>query len=222
MTRGGKQKDRDEPERKCIVSGESQPKGGLIRFCVSPDDLIVPDILGRLPGRGIYVQADRAAVDRAASKGLFSRAAKRPVKSPEGLSALVESLLARRVVDLISMARKASGAVTGFEKVKEWLVKGKAVLLIQASDGSAREAGRLRPPPGEGTYLGSLTAGELGLAFGRERAIHAALSSGGITSLVVEEAARLAGFRPSQVHETVVDEPQDMGPEFGGPYAGKE
>jgi predicted RNA-binding protein YlxR (DUF448 family) len=204
------------------VSGESQPKGGLIRFCVAPDDTIVPDIVGRLPGRGIYVQADCAAIDKAASKGLFSRAAKRPVKSPEGLSALVETLLARRVVDLISMARKASGAVTGFEKVKEWLVKGKAVLLIQASDGSEREAGRLRPPPGEGRHLCSLTAGELGLAFGRERAIHAALSAGGITTRVVEEAARLAGLRPLLVKGSAVDGPLADRPEFGGPSAGKD
>ncbi len=222
MTRGGKPKDQDEPERKCIVSGESQPAGGLIRFCVAPDNSIVPDILGRLPGRGIYVHANRVAIDKAATKGLFSRAARQSVTSPEGLSALVESLLVRRVVDLISMARKASGAVTGFEKVKEWLVKGKAVLLVQASDGSEREAGRLRPPPGEGAYLGSLTAGELGLAFGRERAIHVALSAGGITTRVVEEAARLAGFRPLQVKGPVVDGPQADGPEFGGPSAGKD
>jgi hypothetical protein len=40
-----------------------------------------------------------------------------------------------------------------------------------------------------------LTAVELGLAFGRERAIHAALAAGGLTTRVVEEAARLAGLR---------------------------
>ena len=53
MTRGGREKDQDEPERKCIATGESQPKAGLIRFCVGPDGMIVPDIMGKLPGRGI-------------------------------------------------------------------------------------------------------------------------------------------------------------------------
>ena len=70
MTRGGRDKLQDDPERKCIVSGESQPKVGLIRFVVGPEDMIVPDILGRLPGRGIYVGADRAALEKAAKKGL--------------------------------------------------------------------------------------------------------------------------------------------------------
>ena len=91
MTRGGREKDRDDPERKCIATGESQPKAGLIRFCLGPDGQIVPDVLGKLPGRGIYVSATRAAIDKAAKKNLFSRAARQPVKVPERLADLVEA-----------------------------------------------------------------------------------------------------------------------------------
>ncbi len=195
MTRGGREKDQDEPERKCIVSGESQPKAGLVRFCVAPDNALVPDVLGKLPGRGIYVTADRAAITKAATKGLFARAARQAVTVPPDLADLVEALLARRVVDLVSMARKASGAVMGFEKVKDWLVKGRAKILIQSSDGSERGKEKLHPPGGPETLITILSAQELGLAFGRERAIHAALGAGGLTTRVVEEAARLAGLR---------------------------
>jgi ribosomal protein L7Ae-like RNA K-turn-binding protein len=101
----------------------------------------------------------------------------------------------RRVIDLISLTRKASGAVMGYEKVKDWLASGKAKVLVQASDGSERGKTKLRAPEGEGNYIGFLSAEELGLAFGRERAIHAALAAGGLTTRVVEEAARLAGLR---------------------------
>ncbi|MEF3046007.1 RNA-binding protein [Pseudotabrizicola sp. L79] len=195
MTRGGRDKLREDPERKCIVSGESQPKAGLIRFVIGPDQMVVPDLLGKLPGRGIYVSATTAALDRAVKKNLFSRAARQPVTAPEGLSALVEDLLVRRVVDLLSMARKAGSAVCGFEKVKDWLVKGQAKVLIQANDGSERGREKLRPPNGEESLISCLSAGELGLAFGRERAIHAALAAGGLSNRVVEEAARLAGLR---------------------------
>lgn len=195
MTRGGREKERDEPERKCIATGESQPKAGLIRFCAGPDGQIVPDVLGKLPGRGIYVSADRAAIDRAVKKNLFSRAARQPVKTPEGLADLVETLVAQRTVDLLSMARKAGDAVTGYEKVKEWLVKGTAATLIQASDGSERGKTKLHAPDGENGFIGCLSAGEIGLAFGRERAIHAALAAGGLRTRVVEEAAKLAGLR---------------------------
>ena len=195
MTRGGKENLQDEPERKCIVTGEAQPKAGLIRFCLGPEDLMVPDILARLPGRGVYVSADRAAIEKAVAKGLFSRAARQPVKLPPDLANLVDDLMTRRVVELISLARKASGAVMGYEKVKDWLSNGKARVLIQSSDGSERGKTKLRPPEGENRFIGCLTAQELGLAFGRERAIHAALAAGGLTTRVVEEAARLAGLR---------------------------
>ena len=195
MTRGGREKDRDEPERKCIATGESQPKAGLIRFCLGPDGQVVPDILGKLPGRGIYVSADRAAIEKAAKKNLFSRAARQPAKAPEGLADLVETLIAQRTIELLSMARKAGEAVTGYEKVKDWLVKGTAATLIQASDGSERGKTKLHAPDGENGFIGCLSAGEIGLAFGRERAIHAALAAGGLRSRVVEEAAKLAGLR---------------------------
>lgn len=200
MTRGGQQKMNDDPERKCIVTGEVQPKGGLVRFVVGPDGAVVPDVAARLPGRGLYVAANRAAIVKAGAKGLFSRAARQPVRLPEGFSPesladLVESQIARRVVDLVSLARKAGGAVTGYEKVKEWLLSGRAVVLLQAADGSERGKTKLHPPEGQGRHIGCLSSGELGLAFGRERAIHAALAAGGLTARVVEEAARLSGLR---------------------------
>jgi uncharacterized protein len=195
MTRGGRDHLREDPERRCIVSGESQPKAGLVRFVVGPEGQVVPDVLNRLPGRGMYVEAVAASIDKAAKKGLFSRAAKHPVRVPDGLSDLIATQMTRRVVDLISMARKAGDAVTGYEKVKDWLMKDKAIVLIQASDGSERGKTKLRPPGDDASFIGCLTAGELGLAFGRERAIHAALAAGGLTSRVVEEAARLAGLR---------------------------
>lgn len=195
MTRGGQPKDRaDGPERRCIATGEVQPKHGLIRFVVGPDGTVVPDLLGKLPGRGLWVAADRKALRKAAEKNLFARAARQPVKVPEGLVEQVEAGLADRVVHLISLSRKAGTAVAGFEKVKDWLAKDQAEVLIQASDGSERGKSKLRTPHG-GSLIGCLTSGEIGLAFGRENVIHGALAGGGLTARVVEEAARLTGLR---------------------------
>ena len=60
-----------QPERKCIATGEVQPKYGLIRFVVGPDQMVVPDVLEKLPGRGIWVAADRQALEKACKTGLF-------------------------------------------------------------------------------------------------------------------------------------------------------
>jgi uncharacterized protein len=196
MTRGGRPKTgEDGPERRCIATGDVQPKHGLIRFVVGPDAALVPDLREKLPGRGIWVSADRAALDKAVSKNLFARAARQPVVVPEELTDRIEAGMADRVVELLSLARKAGGAVAGYEKVKDWLEKDQAQVLIQASDGSERGKTKLRPPRGDGRFIGCLTARELGLAFGRENVIHGALAAGGLTARVVEEAAKLSGLR---------------------------
>ena len=166
----------------------------MIRFVTGPDNQIVTDLLGKLPGRGIWVSADRAALEKAAAKNLFARAAKQPVQVPEGLADFVEAQLSLRVTNLISLARKGGEAVCGYEKVKDWLQKEEARVLIQASDGSERGKSKLSTPYG-GSFIGWLTADELGLAFGRQTVIHGALASGGLTERVVEEAARLKNLR---------------------------
>lgn len=198
MGRGGASKDRsDGPERKCIATGEVQPKYGLIRFVVGPDAQIVPDIAGKLPGRGIYVAASRSALETAVAKKLFARGAKQPVTVPDDLANEVERQLARRVVDLIALSRKSGKAVAGYEKVKGWLQMEEAQVLVQAVDGSGRGKSKLSTPH-FGSYIGWLTSDELGLAFGRQTVIHGALASGGLTQRVVEEANRLRGVRENE------------------------
>jgi predicted RNA-binding protein YlxR (DUF448 family) len=197
MTRGGKTKHRDDgPERKCIATGEVQPKFGLIRFVVGPEGQVVADLAEKLPGRGIWVSADRKALEMAVAKKLFSRSAKQQVNAPADLVQQTETMLTRRVIDLLSLARKSGDAVAGFEKVKDWLAKEQAEVLIQASDGSGRGKSKLSTPYG-GSFIGWLTADELGQAFGRQTVIHVALGAGGLTRRVVDEAARLKGLRVS-------------------------
>ena len=194
MTRGGREKDTEIAERRCLVTGEVQPKAGLIRFVLGPEGMVAPDLAEKLPGRGFWLTADRAIIERAVAKGLFSRGAKAPAKPPEGLVELLEAGLARRVVDLVSLGRKSGRAVAGFEKVKDWLAAGKVKVLLQASDGSERGKGKLWTPEGA-RWFGCLTASELGLAFGRDHVIHSALSRGGIADKVIRDAGRLNGLR---------------------------
>lgn len=195
MGRGGEPKDRMAgPERKCLVTGDVLPKDTLIRFVAGPDGTVVPDILGKLPGRGFYVKADRDVLADAIKRRVFARGAKAQVSLPDDLDEQVEGQLARRVVDLISLARKSGDAVAGYEKVKSWLDQGRAKILIQAFDGSDRGKSKLNTPR-DGRYIGWLTSDELGLAFGRQTVIHGALASGGLSTRVVEEAKRLKGVR---------------------------
>ena len=183
--------------RKCIATGELCPKAELIRFVVGPEGAIVPDVAGKLPGRGIWVRPERAALEQAVKKNLFSRAAKEPVTVPADLVEQVEALIVKRLVDLIALTRKSGQAVAGFEKVKDRLARGDVKVLLQSSDGSDRGKTKLWTPEGA-RYVGWLTTEELGRAFGRETVVHAAIGAGGLAPRVVEEAARLKALRVSE------------------------
>lgn len=199
MSRGGSRSAAvDGPERRCLATGEVQPKRGLIRFVIGPDDAVVPDVAGKLPGRGMYVAAERDALEAAIARRLFSRGAKRQVVVPETLLVDIETALARRTIDRIALARKSGAAVAGFEKVKDWLDKGQCRILLQAADGSARGKSKLYRPGGRGSFFDILTADELGLSFGRERVIHAALAAGRLADLFRDDAVRLSGVRLMQ------------------------
>lgn len=195
MSRGGRDKEETGPERRCIATGEVGDPARMIRFVIGPEGQAVPDIRNKLPGRGIWVTASKDALDEAIKKKAFSRSAKTQVTVPDDLFDQVDKMLARRVVDLISMARKAGQAVTGYEKVKGLLETERARLLIQASDGSERGKSRLRSPEGKDVFIGCLTAQELGLAFGRESVIHGAITAGGLSKQIKAEGIRLKGVR---------------------------
>ncbi len=195
MSRGGRRKERNGPERRCIATGESGSPDGLIRFALDPDGVVTPDLAERLPGRGIWVTARRDLVEKAVKKNLFSRSAKRAVKAPQDLADQLEQALARRAVEALGLTRKSGLATNGFEKVRARLKQGPVAALIEARDGSEQGRARLRPMAGDAPILAALTASELGLAFGRDSVIHAALDAGGAAERVVREVRRLDGFR---------------------------
>ena len=60
---------KDSSERRCILSGESAPRTGLIRLALGPDGQVAADWSERLPGRGAWITADKALFDSVAAKG---------------------------------------------------------------------------------------------------------------------------------------------------------
>jgi predicted RNA-binding protein YlxR (DUF448 family) len=169
----------------------------MIRFVLGPGAEIVPDLEGRLPGRGMWLSARADVLERAVRRGAFSRAARGVVHVPLDLRARIEDGLRRRIRDLVGIARRSGQAVSGWDSVRDWLRAGRAGLLVEASDGSPAERDRLvggRPFP----IVAPLPAETLGVVFGRERAVHVAVAPGRLAETIAAEAARLAGLAGEQ------------------------
>jgi uncharacterized protein len=183
------------PLRRCLVTREVLPKTHLIRFVVGPDAVLVPDVAGRLPGRGLWVKAERATLAAAVAKRLFPKAAKRQVEVPPDLVERTGALLAQRCLDLLGLARGAGQAVAGFEKVRDWLETGRAGLLLGAADGAADGRRKLAQLAQGMPLLALFSSAELSAALGRDNVVHAALAKGGLAERLKAEADRLAGLR---------------------------
>lgn len=189
-------------ERRCIVTGETLPDEKRVRFVVGPENQVVPDIEETLPGRGIWVTAERAAIEKAVAKSLFSRAAKAEVKADADLPDRVERLLVRRMTGDLGLARKSGALVFGFDNVERALSdKVPPAVLIEASDGARDGRRKLRNASlNQGVkarVIEVLSSSELALALGRENVIHAAVKPGRLAERLILEAARLEGFRPA-------------------------
>lgn len=187
------------PQRRCIATGQVRPKEELLRFVVSPAGEVVPDLERRLPGRGIWLSARRDVVNTALSKRLFAKAARRAVTVPEDLADRVATLLGRRCLDILSLARRAGQALCGFEKVKAELKAGRVAVLVEARDAAEDGKGKMRALASGVPVVELFDAAELGEPFGRDQSVHAALLPGGLARRLVDEAGLLAGFRQGSV-----------------------
>ncbi len=170
----------------------------MLRFVVGPNRMLVPDLAARLPGRGIWLSARRDVIETARTRGSFVRAARGPVNLPPDLLSVIEAGLVRRVGDLLGFARRAGQAVCGFERAREWLVSGRARLVVQAADGSREERARFlgrnaSRDGGELHVVAPLPAAELGAVFGRDHVVHVAVARGRLADAIVVETMRLAG-----------------------------
>lgn len=173
-------------ERRCIVTGRSGEADRLIRFVAGPDDALVPDLKRSLPGRGCWVTARRALVERAAAGNLFARALRRKVCVPDALGAVVDGLLARQAAGALAMARKAGDLASGAMQVEKALRSGRAIGLVHAAEAAADGVRKLDQARRATVHLGGpdvpvfmlLDAEQLGLAFGGGNVIHAAVLDG--------------------------------------------
>jgi hypothetical protein len=191
-------------EKRCIVSGRLYPRARMIRFVKGPDGRVVADLDARLPGRGLWLLASREVLAQAATGRHFARALKAPVEAPADLPRQVEAGLVTRAQNLIGLARRAGAVVAGFEKTRACLKGGTAHLLIAARDAAADGRAKLAALAPGLVPVAGLDAAELGTVFGRDAAVHAAVTDPGMAARIGAALERLEGVRGPAAGEDAI------------------
>lgn len=194
---------RGETERLCLASRDVKPVSEMIRFVGDPAGRIVADIERKLPGRGAWITATRAALERALAEKTFARAFRGKFSPAADLPREVESLLERAALASLSMANKAGAVITGFSKIEKALLEEEISLILHATDAATdgvrkvrqlaarlETAGKtvpesLSPFPGE----------QLDLALGRSNVVHAALLAHPVSTAFLTRCLRLDHWR---------------------------
>jgi len=196
--------DGEGPIRTCIVTRRPLPVDALIRFVASPEGVITPDLRRRLPGRGVWVTATRAAVEEAARRKAFSKSLRAQTTTPDDLAGLVDALLVRDALQALSLANKAGAVTTGAAKIEGGPARRYAA-LIHASDASPQGVEKLeravRAHRRDGPAIPAIRlfgSHELSLSLGREHVIHAALVAGGPAGNVIGKALAADRYRRNE------------------------
>ena len=187
-------------ERFCAVTRTAKPVDEMIRFVVGPDG-VVPDLKRKLPGRGVWITATKAALSEAVARKVFAKSFKRDLKVASDLAVLTERLLVRAALDALAIAGKAGFVVPGFAKVEAALTRDNVVALLHGSearpDGVKKLDGvlRQRPDAERIVMVTAFSSDELDLALGRSNVVHAALTAGSASNTFLARFHRLERFR---------------------------
>ena len=98
------------------------------------------DLAEKLPGRGAWVTALPAVISEAAQKGRFKRHIDATSSDPTQLVAIVTTQIERRLLQHLSMFRRAGLALCGGGAIRD---EGLMQALLIADDASTREARQL-------------------------------------------------------------------------------
>jgi len=196
-------------ERSCVVTRMVHPPQEMIRFVLSPDGELVPDLKRKLPGRGVWVTARAKYIDQAVRKGAFGRGFKAKIIAPPDLASRIDDLLVRDALQFLALANKAGVVIAGAAKVEAAIAKRSIKLVLHAADAGAdgvRKLGqvlfRVLGDRAEAVpRIRLFDTAQMDLALGRSNVIHAALKVSAATEAFYERCQRLEHYRSSDPAE---------------------
>ncbi|PZT84808.1 MAG: DUF448 domain-containing protein, partial [Citromicrobium sp.] len=180
-----------EPERRCVISGETGPRDRLVRLAISPTGLVLPDAQEKAPGRGAWIGVSRAGLEDAMGNGRLKSGLSRAFKSGElelssELPQLIETALTRVLLDRLGLEMRVGHLILGTQRIAESARMGGMAALFHASDASedgrkkldqAWRVGRDAEGSGERGWTLPLDRDALSVALGRDNVVHLGLAN---------------------------------------------
>ena len=120
--------------KKSFAENADLDENDFIKFSLSPDNKLVPDLHDKLPGKSIWATTDKALIECIQER--------KDVKEHFGVSHvftndllfLIKKILRKKIVNSISLAKKAGYLAIGIDTIKAQLKEKKHCLIIVAKE----------------------------------------------------------------------------------------
>ncbi len=181
--------------RKCVLTGNVLPKDELLRFVLLKDGTVLPDFNKKLDGHGFYLSNSKALLQGLSAKtNPLNKILHTKTVMAEDLPQIVEQILYKRGLDALNLARKAGDLVSGFEKVKEVIAKGKAAFVIEATDAGEDGRQKIAAMSKDVEKFIIYDVAALSKALNRENTVHLAVKKGPMSAMVRNALQRYQTF----------------------------
>ena len=118
--------------KKIFLNSSSINKDDFIKISLSPDNRLVPDLRDKLPGKSIWLPANKALItDILRKKDLKSYFGVSEILTPD-LVFLIEMILRKKILNSISLAKKAGFLAIGLDTIKTKLIEKNHCLIVVA------------------------------------------------------------------------------------------
>ena len=118
--------------KKIFLNSSSNNKDNCIKICLSPDNKLIPDLCEKLPGKSVWLPADKGLiVDILKKEDLKTYFGVSKIFSPD-LVPIIEMVLKKKIMSSISMTKKSGVLAIGLDAIKTQIVQKKHCLIIVA------------------------------------------------------------------------------------------
>lgn len=194
-----RQGNSESPQRSCLGCRARQDKDLLIRFVLSNENEVLPDLDNKLPGRGSYTCINKECLNRAVVQRQFKRSFKQDVSvmPAEEMVSHIRQLLFVRIIGLVGLANRAGMVIGGGSMVSDALKsRVKPGLVIVATDVSEVIGAKIifLADVHKVPHRTALTKDDFGAILGKAPRSALAIKSGGFVGQLLKAIDRYRNF----------------------------
>ena len=176
----------------CHITKKLYPNSLMIRFVITPSNILTPDLYHEFDGEEFYVIASKRTLEDLA---LYYDEKCEKTFQKENIISNIDKILSKRIISLIGLARKAGKVIIGYEKIQKSLSFNKIELLLQTKDGSKKRKKDLLLPKFQKSRIDCLNRKELGTPFGRDSVTNVGFLKSSFTNPLIFDTSRLESLR---------------------------